>query len=145
MHVTLAPAVLRRTTGRFHRATAVARWLGRSLAARLASTAEPPISIVAAPIHPLGVTTVDDPGGRMRLVGVRGVLDQHNVGELLDALADTTMFGRLHLDLHEAELSSVPAMQRLETVIDELELRRVRVRVVGLDPANAALVPPTPR
>ncbi len=87
----------------------------------------------------LSVTVVDDPGGRLRLIGVRGPLNIETapaLGAALDAVPDG---GALHIDVTHASLTGPLAIEQVERMIDLLELRGVSIRIVGLDPRHPAL------
>jgi anti-anti-sigma regulatory factor len=99
------------------------------------------------PVHRdrLSVTVVDDPTGRLRLIGVRGPLTGETAPTLaatLDAVPDG---GSLHLDVTNATLTSPLALDQVERMIDLLELRGVGIRIVGLDPRHPALSRQYPR
>jgi anti-anti-sigma regulatory factor len=84
-------------------------------------------------------TVVDDPHGRGRLLGVRGPITSTTPSQLLAVTDDLDDGVRLHLDLTGASIRSAQALVGLESAIDELERRGVRLRVVGVDPAHPAL------
>lgn len=91
-----------------------------------------------------GVASIDDPRGSMRLVAVRGELNHQAICSLTARLEDLGAGDSLHLDLSDATFggSGTPrdgeligaAIERLEVMVEELEVRGVRVRIVGLDP-----------
>jgi hypothetical protein len=93
----------------------------------------------------LSVSVVDDPGGRLRLIGVRGPLNGETVPTLATALDAVPDGGWLHLDVTNASLNSPLALEQVERMIDLLELRGVSIRIVGLDPRHPALSRQYPR
>lgn len=100
---------------------------------------------IRAKLDRLVVTVVDDPSGMMRLVGVRGVVTPDSVSPLLDTLDRIESAMSLHLDLTEARIVSGATLDVIEHSVDQLELRGVRIRIVGLDPRHPALSTHRPR
>lgn len=94
---------------------------------------------------PLIVNIVDDPAGNMRLIGVRGTLTPDTVGVLADALLGVPDGVSLHLDVSDAAIGGPAVVERIEHLVDRLEQRRVRIRIVGLDPRHPALSYHRPR
>jgi hypothetical protein len=90
----------------------------------------------------LTLSVVDDPDGRMRLVGARGPIDALNVTTLLEVLEEFGDGLGLHLDLSDAVLAGAVAIRRIESMVDQLERQGVHVRIVGVDPEHPALHPP---
>jgi hypothetical protein len=78
----------------------------------------------------LGV--IDDPDLAMRLLSVRGGLTAVSIAALADALAETPDRALLHLDLNDVEFANPAIIRRLGGLIDALEDRGVRIRIVGL-------------
>ena len=133
----LSPAWPQQASRRFLRLVLRAvRWLEADLARRL-----------APPVHHdhLVVSVVDDPDGRLRLIGVRGPLTAETAPTLatvLDAVPDGSA---LHIDVTNAALTGQLALDQVERMIDLLELRGVGIRIVGLDPRHPALSRQYPR
>jgi anti-anti-sigma regulatory factor len=100
---------------------------------------------IRAKLDRLVVTVVDDPSGMMRLVGVRGVVTTDSVSPLLDTLDRIESATSLHLDLTEARIVGATTLDVIEHSVDQLELRGVRIRIVGLDPRHPALSSHRPR
>ncbi len=131
-----------RLTPRYHTRSLLrfALRMVRRIEADLARRTAPPVHV-----DRLSVTVVDDPTGRLRLIGVRGPLTAETAPTLaatLDAVPDG---GSLHLDVTNAALSSPHAVDQVERMIDLLELRGVGIRIVGLDPRHPALSRQYPR
>jgi hypothetical protein len=97
-------------------------------------------------LRPFGlvVTTVQDPSAELRLLGLRGQLTLDTVEVLADALAAVPDGSALHIDVTDVAIGGAAVIDRCELLIDELELRRVRIRIVGLDPRHPALLGPRP-
>ncbi len=93
----------------------------------------------------LTVNVVDDPRGTMRLLGVRGPLVPDTISALAAALDDVPDGMSLHLDVSDATITSPAAIEQVEHLVDQLEQRRVRIRIVGLDPRHPALTYQRPR
>ena len=87
----------------------------------------------------MSIAVVDDPRGTLRLIGVRGLVDCDNLPSLattFDAIEDG---GSVHVDVTDADIAGPLALERVERLIDRLELRGVRIRIVGLDPRHPAI------
>jgi len=97
-------------------------------AGQITYTAEP--SGPAASGLVLGV--IDDPELAMRLLSVRGRVTQTSLHTLAAAFDEVADGARLHLDLTDAEFSERPVVSGLASLLDELDDRRVRLRIVGL-------------
>jgi len=80
----------------------------------------------------LVVGVIDDPELAMRLVGVRGSVTATSLGALAKAFDEVRDHSRLHVDLTDAEFSDPSVTSALAGLLDELDDRRVRVRIVGL-------------
>jgi len=78
----------------------------------------------------LGV--IDDPDRSMRLLSVRGGLTGDSIPALADAFAEVPNSATLHLDLTDVELAHGAVITRLGALLDALEDRNVRMRIVGL-------------
>lgn len=87
----------------------------------------------------LVLNVVDDPTAQMRLIGVRGYVIADTVGPLAEAFAAVPNGTSLHLDLTDAILAGPTVLEHVEMLIDQLERRHVRIRIVGLDPRHPAL------
>ena len=78
----------------------------------------------------LGV--IDDPDLSMRLLSVRGGLTAVSITALADAFGEIPDHAMLHLDLNDVEFANAAVVRRLGAMIDALEDRGVRIRIVGL-------------
>jgi hypothetical protein len=78
----------------------------------------------------LGV--VDDPELAMRLLSVRGRLASASLDVLAAAFGELGTGSRLHLDLTDVEFTDRSVLTGLAGLLDELDDRRVRLRIVGL-------------
>ncbi len=87
----------------------------------------------------VAISRIDDPGGGVRLIAVRGLVAGATIGALLDVLDENHDGDAIHLDLINAVLADSESLRRLGAMIDELERRRVGVRIVGIDPLHPAL------
>ncbi len=79
------------------------------------------------------VTTVDDPDGSMRLIGVTGIAEATTIATIDGAIFDDPVTN-VHVDLSGTVAWMPGALGRLEQVLDEAELLGFRLRVIGLDP-----------
>jgi hypothetical protein len=95
---------------------------------RITYAAEP--SPVAFGRLVLGV--IDDPDLSMRLLSVRGGLSAASITALADALAEIPDHAMLHVDLNDVEFANRAVITRLGAMLDALEDRGVRIRIVGL-------------
>jgi anti-anti-sigma regulatory factor len=77
---------------------------------------------------------IDDPELSMRLLSARGVVTASTVDWLARALREVPTGAILHLDLTDAEFTESAALATLGAVLDSLEDRLVRIRIVGLRP-----------
>jgi anti-anti-sigma regulatory factor len=80
------------------------------------------------------VESVPDPHGRLTLVAARGDLTGSLRLELARCFGAIPDGSSLHLDLSAVHVTNSVAAYELTSLIDELEDRRVTIRVVGLDP-----------
>jgi STAS domain len=80
----------------------------------------------------LVVGVIDDPDTAMRLVSVRGRVTPTSIGTLARALAEVRDHARLHLDLTDAEFADSSVLRVLGGLLDQLDDRRVHLRIVGL-------------
>jgi hypothetical protein len=85
------------------------------------------------------VTYVDDPFVPIRLVRARGHVGPRSIERLFEAFADLHAPHHLHLDVGDALIDDPATMARLEAALDRLELLRIDVRIVGIDPQHPAL------
>lgn len=88
---------------------------------------------------PPSVTYVDDPHDHVRLVRARGPIGPTSIEHLFRAWADLTAPHLVHVDVSDAWIRDISTMLRLEAALDQLERRRIAVRVVGIDPQHPAL------
>jgi anti-anti-sigma regulatory factor len=87
----------------------------------------------------VAISRIDDPGGGVRLIAVRGLVAVTTIDALLEVLDGNHDGDAIHLDLTNAILADSESLQLLGAMIDELERRRVGVRIVGIDPLHPAL------
>jgi hypothetical protein len=88
----------------------------------------------------LRVQVVDDPEGALRIVGVRGTIDETTIADLVRVLRECGPWQGLHLDLVDSRITSGPVLRQLEAAVDQVEFGGVAVRIVGLDPSRLALI-----
>ena len=87
----------------------------------------------------LAITTIDDPTADMRLLGLRGYLSLDSIPLLAETLAGVVDGSSLHIDVTDLAIGGAAVIDQAELLIDQLESRRVRIRIVGLDPRHPAL------
>ena len=87
------------------------------------------------------VTRVDDPFCEMSLIAVRGEISRSAIDQLHESLSDLSRGRFVHLDLASSSIRTSREMQSLEAIADDLELRGIVLRVVGLDPQHPMLTP----
>jgi hypothetical protein len=75
---------------------------------------------------------IHDPERTMRLVSVRGRVHSANFASVATALDEVGEGGVVHLDLTDAEFAGAAICAQLGRVLDRLEDRHVKVRIVGL-------------
>ena len=80
----------------------------------------------------LVVGVIDDPDLAMRLLSVRGQVDQASLDMLVTAFGEVRDGSRLHLDLTDAEFTDPSVASALAGLLDDLDDRRVHLRIVGL-------------
>ena len=80
----------------------------------------------------LVVGVIDDPELSMRLLSVRGPVNATSLGALATAFTEVRDCARLHLDLTDAEFSDPSVTSALAGLLDELDDRRIHLRIVGL-------------
>ena len=81
---------------------------------------------------PLVLGVIDDPERPMRLLSVRGGLTAGSIAALANAFAEVPDCAMLHLDLTDVEFADPSVVARLGALVDTLEDRTVRIRIVGL-------------
>ena len=86
----------------------------------------------APPLGRLVLGVIDDPDLAMRLLSVRGGLTAVSIMALGDALAEIPDHAMLHLDLSDVEFANAAVITRLGRMLDKLEDRGIRIRIVGL-------------
>jgi MFS superfamily sulfate permease-like transporter len=86
----------------------------------------------ASPLGRLVLGVIDDPELSMRLLSVRGGLTAASISALAQALAEVPDHAMLHLDLSDVEFANTSVISKLGLMLDVLEDRGVRVRIVGL-------------
>ncbi len=84
------------------------------------------------PTPALVVGVIDDPERPMRLLSVRGALTANSITSLADAFAEVRDYSLLHLDLTDVEFADAGVVAGLGALVDTLEDRTVRIRIVGL-------------
>lgn len=80
----------------------------------------------------LVIGVIDDPDVPMRLLSVRGWVTADNIERIAVAMREVHDFAVLHLDVTDAVFRRLAVVQQLGTLLEELEDRHVRVRLVGL-------------
>ena len=80
----------------------------------------------------LVVGVIDDPELAMRLLSVRGPVTLGSLDSLVVAFEEVRDGSRLHLDLTDAEFADRSVISSLAGLLDELDDRRVHLRIVGL-------------
>jgi hypothetical protein len=95
---------------------------------RITYGAEPSRPVVERLV--LGV--IDDPDRSMRLLSVRGSLTPMSITALAEAVSEIPAHAMLHLDLTDVEFANAAVIARLGAMLDVLEERGVRIRIVGL-------------
>ena len=86
----------------------------------------------AAAENTLVLGVIDDPELAMRLLSVRGSVSATSLEALASAFGEVGDGSRLHVDLTDAEFSDPSVTSALAGLLDELDDRRVRLRIVGL-------------
>jgi len=81
----------------------------------------------------LVIGIIDDPELVMRLLSVRGELTSETLDSLAHALDEVKDEAILHLDVTDTKFTDPYAFADLAGLLDELEDRRVKVRIVGLN------------
>jgi anti-anti-sigma regulatory factor len=85
-----------------------------------------------APDSTLVVGVIDDPELAMRLLSVRGAVNATSLEALATAFSEVRDCSRLYVDLTDAEFSDPSVTSSLAGLLDELDDRRVHLRIVGL-------------
>jgi hypothetical protein len=89
--------------------------------------------VPSAPADPgLVIGVIDDPETAMRLVSVRGPVTLASLDALVVAFEEVRDCSRLHLDLTDAEFADRSVISSIAGLLDELDDRRVHLRIVGL-------------
>ena len=83
----------------------------------------------------LRVAVIEDPDGVLCLINAVGYVTALSVDMILDELRQRPRYSALQLDLTDALISDDGAWQDLERGLDEVELRHIGIRVIGLGPA----------
>jgi hypothetical protein len=83
------------------------------------------------------IATIADPELDMYLVSMRGTVTLHELRRLERELRSFERGTMLHLDVTDAEFPDPTAYAEFEALIESLEHRRVRIRIVGLRPPVA--------
>jgi anti-anti-sigma regulatory factor len=87
----------------------------------------------------LHVAISRDPHSSLQLMGVRGLLNASTVATLAAAFAGIDDGTALHIDVTDATVDDAHVIRHLESLIDQLERRRVHLRLVGFDPHHPAI------
>jgi hypothetical protein len=82
----------------------------------------------------LVVGIIDDPELSMRLMSLRGQITMGTIDAVETAFDEVVDGAILHVDVTDAEFSDPLAFLHIERLVDQLEDRRVRIRMVGLNP-----------
>ncbi len=111
------------------------------LGSALAQIAGTPVATrhTAPNVNALNVNAINDPNGNLRIIGARGAITAASFGTLLAAVDDLSDGFAVHLDLADAMFNDERTLRQLESMADDLELRGVDVRIVGIDPNHPAL------
>ena len=80
----------------------------------------------------LVIGVIDDPELAMRLLSVRGRVTMASLDALIVAFEEVRDCSRLHLDLTDVEFGDRSVISSLAGLLDELDDRRVHLRIVGL-------------
>jgi hypothetical protein len=89
--------------------------------------------------NPLHVAISRDPCAPIQVMGVQGLVNSTTIGALAIAFASIEDHCALHVDLTSANVESSEVLRALESLVDVLERRGVRLRVVGFDPHHPAI------
>jgi hypothetical protein len=81
----------------------------------------------------LVIGIIDDPELSMRLLSVRGRVTASSFEAVARALDEIRDHDMLHLDMTDAAFSDQVVVRAVGRLLDELEDRQVRIRIVGLD------------
>jgi len=88
----------------------------------------------------LVIGIIDDPELSMRLMSLRGLISASTISPLATAFAEVRDGAILHVDVTDAVFTDSLALAEVERLIDDLEDRRVRLRMVGLRPSMSGPV-----
>lgn len=83
---------------------------------------------------PLHIAVIDDPTGSLRIVAASGHLDHRSAVELAGELDQLDEGQALHLDASDLSVGDREPIEIVGRVLDDLELRGVPIRVVGIHP-----------
>jgi len=89
--------------------------------------------------NPLHVAISRDPFSAMHVMGVQGLVNATTIETLATAFASIEDHGALHLDVTNASVEHSDVLRALESLVEMLERRGVRLRVVGFDPHHPAI------
>jgi hypothetical protein len=83
------------------------------------------------------IGVIDDPELSIRLLSVRGRLTTASMYVLDDAFHEVRNNAMLHVDLTDADFTDAASLTALAGLLDRLEERGVRLRIVGLGRLSA--------
>jgi hypothetical protein len=78
------------------------------------------------------IGVIDDPELSIRLLSVRGRVTSGSMYVLDDAFREVRNNAMLHVDLTDADFTDAASLTTLAGLLDHLEQRGVRLRIVGL-------------
>jgi ABC-type transporter Mla MlaB component len=94
--------------------------------------------LTATPSEPgVVIGVIDDPELSIRLLSVRGRLTTRSMYVLDDAFHEVRNNAMLHVDLTDADFTDAASLTALADLLDRLEERGVRLRIVGLGRLSA--------
>jgi hypothetical protein len=94
--------------------------------------------LTATPSDPgVVIGVIDDPELSIRLLSVRGRLTTGSMYVLDDAFHEVRNNAMLHVDLTDADFTDAASLTALAGLLDRLEERGVRLRIVGLGRLSA--------
>jgi len=97
-----------------------------------------PTQLTATPSEPgVVIGVIDDPERSIRLLSVRGRLTTGSMYVLDDAFHEVRNNAMLHVDLTDADFPDAASLTALAGLLDRLEERGVRLRIVGLGRLSA--------
>jgi hypothetical protein len=89
--------------------------------------------------YDMRVGVIHDPHTPMQLISVSGHVTPVAMAVLAAAFAGIADGAPLHLDLTGAVVDDSRVLRHTELLIDQLERRQVKIRIVGLDPEHPVL------